>query len=76
MYMGGNKWAVGITIDEYRFAILSFFTGVGFILIIMTFSKEWLSTRIWLVSEEKKNTDKLVRNGINCIYCWTPDDVR
>ncbi|XP_062544730.1 uncharacterized protein LOC134211651 isoform X2 [Armigeres subalbatus] len=47
--MGGNKWAVGITVDEYRFAILSFFTGVGFILIIMTFSRDWLSTRVWLM---------------------------
>ncbi|XP_058831830.1 uncharacterized protein LOC131690249 [Topomyia yanbarensis] len=49
LYMAGNKWAVGITIDEYRFAILSFFTGVGFILLILTFSKEWLPTSAWLM---------------------------
>ncbi|XP_058465883.1 facilitated trehalose transporter Tret1-like [Malaya genurostris] len=50
LYMPGNKWAVGITIDQYRFAILSFFTGVGFILLILTFAKEWLSSRIWLMA--------------------------
>ncbi|XP_055600090.1 solute carrier family 2, facilitated glucose transporter member 4-like [Uranotaenia lowii] len=49
LYMTGNKWMIGITVDEYRFAILSFFTGVGFILIMLTFAKEWLSTRIWLM---------------------------
>ncbi|XP_055531366.1 solute carrier family 2, facilitated glucose transporter member 2 isoform X2 [Wyeomyia smithii] len=49
LYIAGNKWAVGITVDEYRFAILSFFTGVGFILLLLTFCKDLVSTRVWLI---------------------------
>uniref|UniRef100_A0AAG5D3P1 Major facilitator superfamily (MFS) profile domain-containing protein n=1 Tax=Anopheles atroparvus TaxID=41427 RepID=A0AAG5D3P1_ANOAO len=47
--MGGNKWAVGISVDEFRFAILSFFTGCGFIILIVAATKQLLATRIWLV---------------------------
>ncbi|XP_058066463.1 solute carrier family 2, facilitated glucose transporter member 7-like [Anopheles bellator] len=48
-YMSGNSWAVGISVDEYRFAILSFFTGCGFIILIVAATKQFLPTRIWLV---------------------------
>ncbi|XP_053675016.1 solute carrier family 2, facilitated glucose transporter member 5-like [Anopheles nili] len=49
MNMQGNAWAVGISVDEYRFAILSFFTGCGFIILIVAATKQLLPTRIWLV---------------------------
>ncbi|XP_052896722.1 uncharacterized protein LOC128303712 [Anopheles moucheti] len=47
--MSGNSWAVGISVDEYRFAILSFFTGCGFILLIVAATKTLLPTRIWIM---------------------------
>ncbi|XP_058121149.1 uncharacterized protein LOC131294832 [Anopheles ziemanni] len=47
--MGGNAWAVGISVDEFRFAILSFFTGCGFIILIVAATKQLVPTRIWLV---------------------------
>ncbi|XP_049538816.1 uncharacterized protein LOC125953360 [Anopheles darlingi] len=48
-YMSGNKWAVGISVDEFRFAILSFFTGCGFIILIVAATKQLLPTRMWLM---------------------------
>uniref|UniRef100_A0A182RUW8 Major facilitator superfamily (MFS) profile domain-containing protein n=1 Tax=Anopheles funestus TaxID=62324 RepID=A0A182RUW8_ANOFN len=47
--MSGNQWAVGISVDEYRFAILSFFTGCGFILLIVAATKTLLPTRVWIM---------------------------
>uniref|UniRef100_A0A182UF27 Major facilitator superfamily (MFS) profile domain-containing protein n=1 Tax=Anopheles melas TaxID=34690 RepID=A0A182UF27_9DIPT len=49
LYMSGNRWAVGISIDEFRFAILSFFTGCGFIILIVAGTKNLLPTRVWIM---------------------------
>lgn len=49
LYMSGNRWAVGISVDEFRFAILSFFTGCGFIILIVAGTKNLLPTRVWIM---------------------------
>ncbi|XP_055549315.1 uncharacterized protein LOC129732447 isoform X2 [Wyeomyia smithii] len=48
--MPGNEWAVGITVQKYRFAVLSFFTGVVAALVLLGQVKDLLSNRIWLMA--------------------------
>ncbi|XP_055547688.1 uncharacterized protein LOC129731599 [Wyeomyia smithii] len=47
--MSGNGWAVEINEQEYRFAIVAFFTGVGTMLGILGQVKDFLSNRTWLM---------------------------
>ncbi|XP_053690770.1 uncharacterized protein LOC128739318 [Sabethes cyaneus] len=47
--MASSGWAVGINVHEYRFAIVSFFTGIGAMLGILGQIKDFLSNRVWLI---------------------------